>query len=142
MVSVASRPTADAPIHSLKLITSLLIVYHIFSEISASGSQHQRQRRFPVLINQQEDAQVGANNFNWRDLSSVKLIKLPRESLKTKTDSGEKLRLSKYTQVGTNQGYHPSNSTYKTIFRPRRLFTSNPSQRPDLLRYLWISMSS
>ena len=97
--------TAEAPIHSLKLITSLLIQNHIFSQIS--GSQHQRQRRtFPVNILHQEDAQVGVNNFNWPSLSSVKLIKLPRESLKTKTDSGEKLRLSKYTQVGASQKYN------------------------------------
>ena len=68
----------------------------IFSEISGSHSQ---QRRFPVIILHSDDAQVGGNNFNWRDFSSVKLIKLPRENLKTQTDSGEKLRLSKFTQV-------------------------------------------
>ena len=55
---------------------------------------------FQVIFTHGEDSQVGYNNFNWSsEVSSVQLVKLPQKNFKSRTESGEKFNLKKFTQV-------------------------------------------
>ena len=58
-------------------------------------------KEYQVVFTFGEDSQIGLNNFNWtEEVSSVKLIILPQKNFKSVTDSGQKVNLKKFTQVG------------------------------------------
>ena len=67
------------------------------SNFSVSTSHH--QRRFPVNIVAQENAKVGQNNFDWEGLSVIKLLKFSKKNLKIYSETGKKIKLTKFTQV-------------------------------------------
>ena len=45
------------------------------------------------------NATVGTNNFNWTGFTSISLVKLPVKRLTVLTDSGQKVKLTKFTKV-------------------------------------------
>ena len=45
------------------------------------------------------NATVGSNNFNWTGFTSISLVKLPVKRLTVLTDSGQKVKLTKFTKV-------------------------------------------
>ena len=108
------------------------------SNFSVSTSHH--QRRFPVNIVAQENAKVGQNNFDWEGLSVIKLLKFSKKNLKIYSETGKKIKLTKFTQVCVCSNNLMVQFYVPICCRHRNLFASNPPRRRRVL--LALSMTS
>ena len=140
VVSVASRPTH--PIHSLKLITSYWYNITFLVRLAGANSSGNEDSQFSFSTRKTLKLEpiistglaMASPSSNWKNCHVT--ASRPRLTQGRNWDSPSSLRYK------PRQEHNLSTRHNTTIFRPLRLLSSNPSQSPDLLSYLWISMSS